>query len=76
MYLFGRYYPQWDFETLKHKSFVIINSTLFTMMRYASKNTFLIEEQRLQQELSTMIVTFLDAASLSRSETDVMRRDK
>ena len=46
------------------------------MMRYASKNTFLIEEQRLQQELSTMIVTFLDAASLSRSETDVMRRDK
>jgi len=61
MYLFGRYYPQWDFETLKHKSFVIINSTLFTMMRYASKNTFLIEEQRLQQELSTMIVTFLDA---------------
>ena len=76
MYLFGRYYPQWDFETLKHKSFGIINSTLFTMMRYASKNTFLIEEQRLQQELSTMIVTFLDAASLSRSETDVMRRDK
>ncbi|KXO73878.1 transcriptional regulator [Acinetobacter venetianus] len=61
MYLFGRYYPQWDFETLKHKSFVIINSTLFTMMRYASKNTFLIEEQRLQQELCTMIVTFLDA---------------
>ena len=29
MYLFGRYYPHWDFETLKHKSFVIINSTLF-----------------------------------------------
>ncbi|MCU4579128.1 TetR/AcrR family transcriptional regulator [Acinetobacter courvalinii] len=61
MYLFGRYYPHWDFETLKHKSFVIINSTLFTMMRYASKNTFLIEEQRLQQELSKMIVSFLDA---------------
>lgn len=61
MYLFGRYYQHWDFETLKHKSFVIINSTLFTMMRYASKNTFLIEEQRLQQELSKMIVSFLDA---------------
>ncbi|ENU22312.1 hypothetical protein F993_03210 [Acinetobacter proteolyticus] len=60
MYLFGRYYPHWDFETLKHKSFVIINSTLFTMMRYASKNTFLIEEQRLQQELCKMIVAFLD----------------
>lgn len=60
MYLFGRYYPHWDFETLKHKSFVIINSTLFTMMRYASKNTFLIEEQHLQQELCKMIVAFLD----------------
>ncbi|NAR65261.1 TetR family transcriptional regulator [Acinetobacter haemolyticus] len=59
MYLFGRYYPQWGFETLKHKSFVIINSTLFTMMRYASKNTFLIEEQRLQQELAKMIIAFL-----------------
>ncbi|WP_109441429.1 TetR/AcrR family transcriptional regulator [Acinetobacter haemolyticus] len=59
MYLFGRYYPYWDFETLKHKSFVIINSTLFTMMRYASKNTFLIEEQRLQQELAKMIIAFL-----------------
>ncbi|QER40889.1 TetR/AcrR family transcriptional regulator [Acinetobacter suaedae] len=59
MYLFGRYYPHWDFETLKHKSFVIINSTLFTMMRYASKNTFLIEEQRLQQELAKMIIAFL-----------------
>lgn len=63
MYLFGRYYPHWDFETLKHKSFVIINSTLFTMMRYASKNTFLIEEQRLQQELTNMIISYLDAIS-------------
>lgn len=61
MYVFGRHSPQWDFESLKHKSFVIINSTLFTMMRYASKNTFLIEEQRLQQELSKMIISFLDA---------------
>ena len=61
MYLFGRYYPHWDFETLKHKSFVIINSTLFTMMRYASKNTFLIAEQRLQQELSQMIIAYLSA---------------
>ena len=60
MYVFGRHSPQWDFESLKHKSFVIINSTLFSMMRYASHNAFLIEEQRLQQELSKMIVAFLD----------------
>ena len=60
MHLFGRYYSDWDFETLKHKSFVIINSTLFTMMRYVSKNNFLIEELRLKQELSKMIVSFLE----------------
>ena len=45
MYLFNRFYRHWDFETLKHKSFVIINSTLFTMMRYVSNNSFLISEQ-------------------------------
>lgn len=59
MYVFGRHAPQWDFESLKHKSFVIINSTLFSMMRYASHNAFLIEEQRLQQELAKMIIAYL-----------------
>ncbi len=59
MYVFGRHSPQWDFESLKHKSFVIINSTLFSMMRYASHNAFLIEEQRLQQELAKMIIAYL-----------------
>ena len=59
MYVFGRHSPQWDFESFKHKSFVIINSTLFSMMRYASHNAFLIEEQRLQQELAKMIIAYL-----------------
>ena len=59
MYVFGRHSPQWDFESLKHKSFVIINSTLFSMMRYVSHNAFLIEEQRLQQELAKMIIAYL-----------------
>lgn len=45
MYLFNRFYRHWDFETLKNKSFVIINSTLFTMMRYVSNNSFLVSEQ-------------------------------
>ena len=61
MYVFGRHSPQWDFESLKHKSFVIINSTLFSMMRYASHNAFLIEEQRLQQELAKMIIAYLQS---------------
>lgn len=59
LYVFNRLYPEWDFERLKHKSFVIINSTLFTMMRYVSSNDFLIEEQKLKQELCQMILAYL-----------------
>ncbi len=61
MYLFNRYYSHWNFETLKHRSFVIINSTLFTMMRYVSNNNFLITEQQLKIELSKMILAYLDS---------------
>ena len=61
MYLFNRYYREWDFETLKNRSFVIINSTLFTMMRYVSSNSFLIEEQHLKRELTAMILAYLNA---------------
>ena len=58
--MFNRFYRHWDFEMLKNKSFVIINSTLFTMMRYVSNNEFLISEQELKRELSTMILAYLD----------------
>ncbi|SCC72321.1 TetR/AcrR family transcriptional regulator [Acinetobacter albensis] len=60
LYVFNRFYRHWDFEMLKNKSFVIINSTLFTMMRYVSNNEFLISEQELKRELSTMILAYLD----------------
>ncbi len=60
LYVFNRFYPHWSFETLKHKSFVIINSTLFTMMRYVSNNDFLISEQQLKFELSNMILAYLE----------------
>ena len=59
LYVFNRFDREWDFETLKHKSFVIINSTLFTLMRYVSNNDFLIEEQQLKNELSKMILAYL-----------------
>ncbi|MDQ1209437.1 AcrR family transcriptional regulator [Acinetobacter baylyi] len=59
LYVFNRFHREWDFETLKHKSFVIINSTLFSMMRYVSNNDFLIEEQQLKYELSKMIIAYL-----------------
>ena len=60
LYVFNRFYRHWDFEMLKNKSFVIINSTLFTMMRYVSNNEFLISEQELKRELSNMILAYLD----------------
>ena len=59
MYVFNRYFQQWNFETLRNKSFVIINSTLFTMMRYVNNNSFLISEQQLKKELSQMILAYL-----------------
>ena len=63
LYVFNRFYPHWSFETLKHKSFVIINSTLFTMMRYVSNNDFLIKEQQLKVELSHMVLSYLEKES-------------
>lgn len=63
MYLFNRYYSHWNFEILKNKSFVIINSTLFTIMRYVSNNDFLITEQQLKKELTLMILAYLDVES-------------
>jgi len=59
LYVFSRFFKHWNFETLKIKSFVIINSTLFTMMRYATNNGFLISEQQLKKELSLMILAYL-----------------
>ncbi|NHB59360.1 TetR/AcrR family transcriptional regulator [Acinetobacter shaoyimingii] len=64
LYVFNRFYPEWSFEILKHKAFVIINSTLFTMMRYVTNNEFLISEQELKKELSIMILAYLEVDSL------------
>ena len=63
LYVFSRFFKDWSFETLKNKSFVIINSTLFTMMRYVSNNNFLISEQQLKKELTTMILAYLETDS-------------
>lgn len=63
LYVFSRFFKDWSFEILKNKSFVIINSTLFTMMRYVSNNNFLISEQQLKKELTTMILAYLETDS-------------
>lgn len=57
--VFNRFFRHWDFQTLQHKSFIIINSTLFTMMRYVSNSSFLISEQQLKAELTEMILAYL-----------------
>lgn len=59
IYVFNRFYRHWSFETLMNKSFIITNSTLFTMMRYISNEKFLISEQELTKELSLMILAYL-----------------
>ncbi|WP_296284845.1 TetR/AcrR family transcriptional regulator [uncultured Acinetobacter sp.] len=63
LYVFSRFFQHWSFETLKNKSFVIINSTLFTMMRYVSSTNFLISEQQLKKELTLMILAYLEQAT-------------
>lgn len=60
LYVFSRFFKDWSFEVLKNKSFVIINSTIFTMMRYVSHNNFLISEQQLKKELTLMILAYLE----------------
>ena len=63
LYVFSRFFQHWSFETLKNKSFVIINSTLFTMMRYVSSTNFLISEKKHKKELTLMILAYLEQAS-------------
>ncbi|WP_111861449.1 TetR/AcrR family transcriptional regulator [Acinetobacter sp. CFCC 10889] len=65
IYVFNQFFQHWSFEMLKNKSFVIINSTLFTMMRYVSNNSFLISEQQLKKELTMMILAYLEVENIS-----------
>lgn len=67
MFVLSHVAQQWRFDTLKHKSFVIVNSTLFTMMRYVSNNSFLISEDQLKQELACMILAYLKQSQLQNS---------
>lgn len=61
--VFNRFFRHWDFQALQHKSFIIINSTLFTMMRYVSHRGFLISEQQLKAELTEMILAYLKSSN-------------
>lgn len=65
IYVFNQFFQHWSFEMLKNKSFVIVNSTLFTMMRYVSNNSFLISEQQLKKELIMMILAYLEVENIN-----------
>ena len=67
MFVLSHVGQHWRFDTLKHKSFVIVNSTLFTMMRYVSNNSFLVSEARLKQELACMILAYLKQSTHENS---------
>lgn len=66
IFVFNRFYPEWSFEKLKNKAFVIINSTLFTMMQYVINSEFLISEQELKLELSHMILAYLELDTINK----------
>jgi len=57
----AQHYP---IQNLHVKSFVIINSTLFTMIRYMNSPNTLISEQEITQGLTQMIVSYIHSQSI------------
>lgn len=58
---FSKHHRQWQVENLHVKVFVIVNSTIFTVVRFLSEEPPLISEAELVEELTQMISAYLDA---------------
>jgi AcrR family transcriptional regulator len=56
---FLKHHREWPIENLHVKLYIIINSTLFTMVRYLSQPPPLVSEEQLIDELATMITDYL-----------------
>jgi hypothetical protein len=57
---FLRNYQNYPVQNLEAKLYVLINSTLFTAIRYLGQETRTLPEQRLVETLADMIVTLLE----------------
>jgi hypothetical protein len=56
---FIKHHRELPIENLHAKLYIVINSTLFTMVRYLSQPPPLVSEQQLIDELATMITGYL-----------------
>lgn len=56
---FTKHYQTHSIQNLHVKFFIIVNSTLFTMMQYMSGQNSMINQDDLAQELTEMIVSYL-----------------
>ncbi|HVL00200.1 MAG TPA: TetR/AcrR family transcriptional regulator [Dongiaceae bacterium] len=66
---FLRNYHNYPVQNLEAKLYVLINSTLFTAIRYLGQETRALPEQRLVETLADMIVTVLERPdTLERSD--------
>lgn len=56
---FSKHHRQWQVENLHTKVFIIVNSTIFTVVRYLSEEPPFISERELVDELTLMISAYL-----------------
>lgn len=64
---FSKHHREWQVENLHAKVFVIVNSTIFTVVRFLSDEPPFISETQLVDELTQMISAYLD---IGRIETE------
>lgn len=60
MYILGRFYTGNSPERLELKAFIVVNSTLQTIMTYCSQGTSRYSEEDIKQELTEMITGYLE----------------
>ena len=61
VFVFSKFYAGSAPERISIKAFVIINSTLYTMMSYCSQSPDMFSETELKQELTSMVLNYINA---------------
>lgn len=59
VFVFGKFYSGVNAERIGIKAFVIVNSTLYTMMSYCAQTPVQFTEAEIKQELTSMILQYL-----------------
>lgn len=61
---FSKHHREWVLDNLHVKVFIIVNSTIFTVVRFLSDEPPFIREEQLVEELTQMISAYLGAGRL------------